>query len=59
MDDARKLNEYCDFSCPQADFPKDAGVDGAGSCRTFAAVWCRLLGRYVTKNAKCAAGSGG
>jgi hypothetical protein len=46
---------FCDFRCPQADFPKEDGLDGAGSCRTFAAVWCRELGEYVTKNAPCAA----
>jgi hypothetical protein len=45
---------FCDFRCPQAEFPKDGGVDGAGSCRTFAAVWCRELRGYATKNAPCA-----
>jgi hypothetical protein len=47
--------KFCDFDCPDADFPKDTDVDGAGSCRTFAAVWCRKLGEYTTKNAPCAA----
>jgi len=53
MADSPKYNEYCDFSCPRADFPKDTGLDGSGSCRTFSAVWCRELERYVTKNAPC------
>jgi hypothetical protein len=44
---------YCDFDCPNAEFPKETAVDGAGSCRTFAAVWCRVLGAYTTKNAPC------
>jgi hypothetical protein len=45
---------FCDFRCPQAEFPKDDDIDGAGSCRTFAAVWCRELKQYTTKNAPCA-----
>jgi hypothetical protein len=45
---------FCDFRCPQAEFPKEEGVDGSGSCRTFAAVWCRELGQYAVKNAPCA-----
>jgi len=46
---------FCDFRCPKAGFPKDPDVDGSGSCRTFAAVWCTELGAYTTKNAPCAA----
>jgi hypothetical protein len=45
---------FCDFLCYNADFPKDADVDGSRTCRTFAAVWCRELEAYVTKNAPCA-----
>jgi hypothetical protein len=45
---------FCDLRCPQAEFPKQDGVDGSGSCRTFAAIWCRELGQYTTKNAPCA-----
>ncbi len=44
---------FCDLRCSQAEFPKDDGVDGSGSCRTFAAIWCRELGQYTTKNAPC------
>jgi hypothetical protein len=45
--------QYCDMTCPEADFPQSADVDGAGSCMTFAAVWCRRLREYTTKNAQC------
>ncbi|MCF8040747.1 MAG: hypothetical protein K9K65_07930 [Desulfarculaceae bacterium] len=46
---------WCDLSCPDADFPKEDAVDGAGSCRTFAALYCAKLKRLVAKNAPCAA----
>lgn len=45
---------WCDLSCPEAGFPKENAVDGAGSCRTFAALYCAKLGRLVAKNAPCA-----
>jgi hypothetical protein len=41
------------MSCPQASFPQEEAVDGAGSCRTFAALYCQTLGRLVAKNAPC------
>ncbi len=44
---------FCDFDCPNADFPKDSGIDGAGSCMTFSAVWCRALKAYVAKHGPC------
>ncbi|MBN2030972.1 hypothetical protein JW824_12100 [bacterium] len=44
---------FCDFSCKYASFPKEEGIDGSGSCRTFSAVWCEKLQEYVTKNAPC------
>jgi hypothetical protein len=46
---------FCDLRCPEARFPEDEGVDGAGSCRTFAALHCRKLGRLVHKNMPCPA----
>jgi hypothetical protein len=46
---------WCDLTCPQASFPQDQAVDGAGSCRTFVALFCAKLGRLVAKNAPCAA----
>ena len=45
---------WCDLSCPEAGFPRQEAVDGAGSCRTFAALYCRKLDRLVPKNAPCA-----
>ena len=45
---------FCDFRCRHASFPQEGAVDGANSCRTFAAVWCDALGEYVAKNAPCA-----
>jgi len=44
---------FCDIRCEYAEFPKTDAIDGAGSCRTFAALWCRALGEHVTKNAPC------
>jgi hypothetical protein len=46
---------WCDLTCPEASFPPKDAVDGAGSCRTFVALHCRLLDRLVAKNAPCAA----
>ncbi|MBN2010509.1 hypothetical protein JW960_14275 [candidate division KSB1 bacterium] len=45
---------FCDLRCPHASFPKEDSIDGSGSCRTFAALWCDQLDEYVTKNAPCA-----
>ncbi|MDZ7263244.1 MAG: hypothetical protein ONB16_01575 [candidate division KSB1 bacterium] len=47
--------KFCDLKCEHASFPHETGVDGSQSCRTFAALWCKLLEHYVTKNAPCAA----
>lgn len=47
--------QWCDLKCPEAEFPKDDAVDGAGSCRTFAALYCKRLKRLVPKNAPCQA----
>jgi hypothetical protein len=46
---------FCDLNCPHAGFPEDDAVDGAGSCRTFAALYCSILKRLVHKNAPCQA----
>ena len=46
---------FCDLKCPHAQFPEEAAVDGAGSCRTFAALYCNKLDRLVHKNAPCQA----
>jgi len=46
--------KFCDLRCPHASFPKDDSIDGSKSCRTFMALWCNKLNKYVTKNAPCA-----
>lgn len=46
--------KFCDLRCEHASFPEEEDIDGAGSCRTFSALWCKILGDYVTKNAPCA-----
>ena len=47
--------KFCDLNCEYADFPKDKDIDGSGTCRTFLALWCNKLNKYVTKNAPCEA----
>lgn len=42
---------FCDLRCARADFAKAVALDG--SCRTFMSLWCKKLGRHVTKNAPC------
>ncbi|MBN1350606.1 hypothetical protein JXJ21_14410 [candidate division KSB1 bacterium] len=44
---------FCDLQCKHAALPKDEGIDGSKSCRTFSALWCNLLGEYVVKNSPC------
>jgi len=46
--------KFCDLRCEHAEFPKQEHLDGANSCRTFAALWCNELNELVTKNAPCA-----
>lgn len=46
--------KFCDLRCEHAEFPKQEHIDGANSCRTFAALWCRELQQIVSKNAPCA-----
>ena len=46
--------KFCDLKCEHAAFPSEGDVDGAKSCRTFAALWCQELEQLVTKNAPCA-----
>ncbi|MBD3223142.1 MAG: hypothetical protein GF313_00320 [Caldithrix sp.] len=45
--------KFCDLRCPHASFPNEDSVDGSGTCRTFIALWCEQLNKYVTKNAPC------
>jgi hypothetical protein len=45
--------EYCDLVCRYARFPREEAVDGAGSCRTFSALFCEKKKTYVHKNMPC------
>jgi len=47
------LMDFCDLSCKYAALPKETGVDGAGSCRTFVALRCKLKKMLVHKNMPC------
>lgn len=50
--------KFCDLNCPYAEFPEEDAVDGAGSCHTFSAIYCRQLKRLVHKNGPCRAPDG-
>ncbi len=50
-----KKIKWCDLKCRYARFPDKEAIDGSGSCRTFVALYCEFLKKYVTKNAPCAA----
>jgi hypothetical protein len=45
--------KWCDLSCEHASFPGTEAVDGAGSCRTFLALYCARLNQLVHKNGPC------
>ena len=45
--------KWCDLSGEYASFPKVQAVDGAGSCRTLAALYCGRLARLVHKHGPC------
>jgi len=45
--------KWCDLSCEHASFPQYGAVDGAGSCRTFAALYCARLDKLVHKHGPC------
>jgi len=47
------LPDFCDLMCVYASMPKEAAVDGAGSCRTFAAIYCKKRRSLVHKNMPC------
>ena len=46
--------KFCDLRCEHAEFSTAEHLDGANSCRTFAALWCNGLNQIVSKNAPCA-----
>ncbi|MHB8110192.1 MAG: hypothetical protein ACYDHW_09180 [Syntrophorhabdaceae bacterium] len=47
------LLDFCDLSCKYAAMPKQSGIDGSGSCRTFVAIQCGLKKMLVHKNMPC------
>jgi len=46
------MNNYCDLTCKYARFP-DVLCDGAKTCRTFVALYCKKQKKIVYKNAPC------
>jgi len=51
--DAAALLGFCDLMCTYAETPKETAVDGAGSCRTFVALYCSIKKSLVHKNMPC------
>ena len=45
--------DFCDLMCEYAEHPKEMAVDGAGSCRTFVAIYCNSKKSLVHKNMPC------
>ena len=43
--------KFRDMRCEHAEFPKEDSIDGSGTCRTFMAIYCNYLKKYVIKNA--------
>lgn len=48
---AKKI-QFCDLDCKYATFPTQL-ADGAKTCRTFVALYCKKKKRLVFKNGKC------
>lgn len=48
------LSDFCDLLCTYATTPAETALDGAGSCRTFTAIYCSLKKSLVHKNMPCA-----
>jgi hypothetical protein len=47
------LSGFCDLMCAYAKMPAETAIDGAGSCRTFTALYCDLKKSLVHKNMPC------
>jgi hypothetical protein len=45
--------EFCDLNCEYAAWPEHESLDGAGSCRTFQAIYCKMKDAHVHKNMPC------
>jgi hypothetical protein len=50
---ATNLFNFCDLLCKYAAIPREEGVDGSGSCRTFIALYCTKKKSLVHKNLPC------
>jgi hypothetical protein len=50
--EAAPFPEFCDYSCPNADF---AAAETVGACRREVGIFCKLLKAYVPKNGRCLA----
>lgn len=50
---SRGLLSFCDLLCKYAQMPKDTGIDGSQSCRTFIALYCTRRKSLVHKNMPC------
>ncbi|OPX95540.1 MAG: hypothetical protein A4E62_01006 [Syntrophorhabdus sp. PtaU1.Bin002] len=50
---SQDLLNFCDLLCKYAQMPKDTGVDGSQSCRTFIALYCTRRKSLVHKNMPC------
>ena len=49
----KTLFDFCDLTCAHAAVPKETGIDGSGSCRTFVALYCKRKKGLVHKNQPC------
>ena len=49
----KDVMDFCDLMCKYATMPKETAVDGAGSCRTFSALYCTRKKSLVHKNMPC------
>jgi hypothetical protein len=47
------IMDFCDLMCKYARTPEETAVDGAGSCRTFVALYCSRKKSLVHKNMPC------
>jgi hypothetical protein len=47
------MPQWCDLTCPEAQWPKDADLDGSNSCRTFLALYCKKYRQITMKNGLC------
>ena len=49
----QSLPDFCDLMYIYASMPKETAIDGSGSCRTFAALYCKKRKSLVHKNMPC------